>query len=85
MHYKRPNFKEAPQKSKHIPKPINKRKTVEFKKKVFEFMENEQEKKSEEFNKTITIPSPKNKEMILFVDKFSWTPSNSLVDATIII
>ncbi len=81
---KRPTIYKAPKENKdQKSKTQDRNRFVNFKKRTFEFKQSTIEQKSKKFNEAITLTSPNNKEMYLFIDKFSWTPSKALLDAAI--
>jgi len=58
-------------------------KKVQFKKKSFEFKASTMEEKKGIFNHEFSFLNPNKSEMYLFVEKISWDPSLTLIDATI--
>ncbi|HWY98989.1 MAG TPA: hypothetical protein VNY36_07890 [Bacteroidia bacterium] len=78
-----PIYKVAQENTTQKSRSQDRNRFVNFKKRTFEFKQSTIEQKSKKFNEAISLASPNNKEMYLFVDKFSWTPSKALLDAAI--
>ncbi len=58
-------------------------KTVEFKKKSFEFKASTLEECKGVFNHEVSFSNPNKSEMFLFIEKIFWHPSKTLVDGII--
>jgi hypothetical protein len=78
-----PIYKVAKENTPQKSRSQDRNRFVNFKKRTFEFKQSTIEQKSKKFNEAISLASPNSKEMYLFIDKFSWTPSKALLDAAI--
>ena len=83
MKYKPLIPKAARENKKSKVKVVDVTKTVQFKKKAFEFKASSMEGKKGTFNQEFSFSNPNKKEMFLFIERFTWDPSKPLFDGVI--